>query len=72
MSDFKIGRRTILKGAAVVGAAQLVAPRARAAGTEGPVKIGIDNAKATPEAARRFLEQAAFGPSPSDALAVQI
>lgn len=35
------------------------------------VKIGIDNPKCTPEAARRFLEQAAFGPSPSDALAVQ-
>ncbi|HEX4385380.1 MAG TPA: ABC transporter substrate-binding protein [Myxococcales bacterium] len=43
MSDFKIGRRSILKGAAVVGAAQLVAPRARAASTEGPVKIGLDD-----------------------------
>ena len=35
------------------------------------VKIGIDNPKATPEAARRFLEQAAFGPSPVGALSVQ-
>ena len=35
------------------------------------VQVGIDNPKATPEAARRFLEQAAFGPSPSDVLAVQ-
>jgi len=36
-----------------------------------PVKIGIDNPTVSPAAARRFLEQAAFGPSPSDALAVQ-
>lgn len=35
------------------------------------VKIGIDNPKCSPAAARRFLEQAAFGPSPADALAVQ-
>lgn len=35
------------------------------------VKIGIDNPKASPAAARRFLEQAAFGPTPADALAVQ-
>jgi len=35
------------------------------------VKVGIDNPKASPAAARRFLEQAAFGPTPNDALAVQ-
>ncbi len=35
------------------------------------VKVGIDSPKATPAAARRFLEQAAFGPTPADALAVQ-
>jgi hypothetical protein len=31
----------------------------------------VQNAKVTPAAARRFLEQAAFGPSPTDAEAVQ-
>jgi len=36
-----------------------------------PVQVGVANAKASPAAARRFLEQAAFGPTPSDAEYVQ-
>ncbi len=36
-----------------------------------PVYVGLKNAKATAAGARRFLEQAAFGPTPADALSVQ-
>jgi uncharacterized protein (DUF1800 family) len=36
-----------------------------------PVQIGVQNAKASAAAARRFLEQAAFGPTPGDAAHVQ-
>jgi uncharacterized protein (DUF1800 family) len=36
-----------------------------------PVQIGVQNPKVSPAAARRFLEQAAFGPSPSDATHLQ-
>lgn len=36
-----------------------------------PVQVGISNAQVSAAAARRFLEQAAFGPTPSDAANVQ-
>jgi uncharacterized protein (DUF1800 family) len=36
-----------------------------------PVQIGIANAQVSAAAARRFLEQAAFGPTPTDAATVQ-
>ena len=36
-----------------------------------PVQIGVPNAQVSSAAARRFLEQAAFGPTPSDAANVQ-
>jgi uncharacterized protein (DUF1800 family) len=36
-----------------------------------PIYIGVANAKVTPAAARRFLQQAAFGPTPADAERVQ-
>jgi uncharacterized protein (DUF1800 family) len=35
------------------------------------VQVGVANAKASAAAARRFLEQAAFGPTPTDAAHVQ-
>ncbi len=35
------------------------------------VQVGVANAQATPAAARRFLQQAAFGPTPNDASTVQ-
>jgi len=38
---------------------------------EFPVEIGVASQKVSPAAARRFLEQAAFGPSPSDATHLQ-
>ncbi len=36
-----------------------------------PVNVGVPNPLVSPSAARRFLEQAAFGPSPPDAAHVQ-
>ena len=36
-----------------------------------PVQIGVASAQASAAAARRFLEQAAFGPTPTDAATVQ-
>lgn len=36
-----------------------------------PLQVGIANPKVSAAAARRFLEQAAFGPSPTDIAAVQ-
>jgi hypothetical protein len=35
------------------------------------VRVGVANAKASPVAARRFLEQAGFGPNSNDAMRVQ-
>lgn len=35
------------------------------------VQVGVQNAVVSPSAARRFLEQAAFGPTPNDAAHVQ-
>ena len=42
-------------------------------GTSAPyaIQIGVANPKVSPAAARRFLEQAAFGPSPESAAQVQ-
>jgi hypothetical protein len=36
-----------------------------------PVQVGVQNPLVSPAAARRFLEQAAFGPTPADAAHVQ-
>ena len=36
-----------------------------------PVQVGVANAVVSPSAARRFLQQAAFGPTPADAAHVQ-
>ncbi len=36
-----------------------------------PVNVGVPNPLVSPSASRRFLEQAAFGPSPADAAHVQ-
>ena len=36
-----------------------------------PLTVGVPNAKVTPAAARRFLEQAAFGPSSADIEGIQ-
>lgn len=36
-----------------------------------PVQVGVQNPQVSPSAARRFLEQAAFGPTPAEAAHVQ-
>ena len=53
------------------GATTLIVSTGSTSSTAFPVTIGISSPQVTAAAARRFLEQAAFGPSPSDALAVQ-
>ncbi len=54
-----------------VGTGQIVVTNASSASAPFAVNIGIQNALASPAAARRFLERAAFGPSPADAAHVQ-
>jgi uncharacterized protein (DUF1800 family) len=53
------------------GAATLTVINAKLNSLPFPVQIGLAAPKVTPAAARRFLEQAAFGPSPNDAEQVQ-
>jgi uncharacterized protein (DUF1800 family) len=53
------------------GAGSLVVNNGSIASQAFPVQIGIQNAQQSPAAARRFLEQAAFGPTPTDAATVQ-
>ena len=53
------------------GAGSLVVSNGSVASQAFPVQIGIQNALESPAAARRFLEQAAFGPTPTDAATVQ-
>jgi hypothetical protein len=55
----------------VSGAASITVCNASVTSAPFPVQIGVANAQVTAAAARRFLEQAAFGPSPSDAANVQ-
>jgi uncharacterized protein (DUF1800 family) len=65
------GVLTISGFAAQSGAANLTVANGAAVSAAFPVQIGIPNAKASAAAARRFLERAAFGPTPSDAAHVQ-
>ena len=53
------------------GANSLIVSNGTVKSAPRTITVGMQNAKVSPAAARRFLEQAAFGPSPSDALAVQ-
>lgn len=53
------------------GPGTLVVSNGSAASQPAQVQIGIPNAVVSSAAARRFLEQAAFGPTPSDANNVQ-
>ncbi len=53
------------------GAASVAVSNGSSSSQAFPVQVGIANAQVSAAAARRFLEQAAFGPTPSDAAAVQ-
>ena len=55
----------------VSGAASMTVSNGPAVSAPFPVQVGVANAQVTAAAARRFLEQAAFGPSPADAANVQ-
>jgi uncharacterized protein (DUF1800 family) len=57
--------------AAATGQVNLVVSNGAAASAPLAVQVGNPNAVVSAAAARRFLEQAAFGPSPSDAANVQ-
>jgi uncharacterized protein (DUF1800 family) len=53
------------------GQASITVSNGAAVSPPFPVQIGIQNAQVSTAAARRFLEQAAFGPTPADAAHVQ-
>ncbi len=55
----------------VSGLANVTVSNGSAVSQPFPVQIGVPNAQVSSAAARRFLEQAAFGPTPSDAANVQ-
>ena len=53
------------------GAATITVSNGAVTSAEFMVQVGVQNALVSAAAARRFLEQAAFGPSPADAQTVQ-
>jgi uncharacterized protein (DUF1800 family) len=53
------------------GAVSLIVSNGAQASAPYPVQVGVPNAVVSAAAARRFLEQAAFGPTPADAAHVQ-
>ena len=62
---------TVSGFASVSGAGSVTVSNGSAVSMPFPVQVGIAGAQVTAAAARRFLEQGAFGPSPSDAANVQ-
>jgi len=65
------GTLTVTGFASVSGAGSLTVSNGSLVSPAFPVQIGLANALVSSAAARRFLEQAAFGPTPSDASNVQ-
>jgi hypothetical protein len=57
--------------AGTAGAYSLTVTNGSLASQPVQVQVGVQNALVSPAAARRFLEQAAFGPTPADAAHVQ-
>ena len=53
------------------GAGSLIVSNGSIDSAAFPVQIGVQNPQVSPAAARRFLEQGAFGPTPTDATTVQ-
>ncbi len=56
---------------AQAGSANLVVSNGAIASLPYPLQVGVSNPLVTSSAARRFLQQAAFGPTPTDAAHVQ-
>ncbi len=65
------GSLTVTGFASVSGAGSLTVSNGSLVSPAFPVQVGLANALVSSAAARRFLEQAAFGPTPSDASNVQ-
>lgn len=55
----------------VSGSANMTVSNGSTVSKPFPVQVGLTNAQVSAAAARRFLEQAAFGPTPTDAANVQ-
>jgi hypothetical protein len=70
-ATFSNGTLTVVGFSSVSGAANITVSNGSAISQPFPVHIGVANAQVSSAAARRFLEQAAFGPTPSDASSVQ-
>ncbi len=62
---------TVSGFAGTAGSVSLMVSNGPVASQPFPVQVGISNPQVSAAAARRFLEQAAFGPTPADALHVQ-
>ena len=65
------GSLTVSGLATQSGAANLTVSNGSVTSAAFPVQVGVPNAQVSAAAARRFLEQAAFGPTPTDAATVQ-
>jgi len=70
-TTLSVGVLTASGFASVSGAESVTVSNGTVVSQPFPVQVGIANAQVTAAAARRFLEQAAFGPSPADASNVQ-
>ena len=71
IAAYSAGSLTISGFSAQSGAAALTVSNGSVVSAPFTVQVGVPNALVSAAAARRFLEQAAFGPTPSDATNVQ-
>lgn len=71
VSSFTATTLTVSGFAPLSGMANVVVSNGSLASQPYPVQVGVPNALVSSSAARRFLEQAAFGPTPADAAHVQ-
>ena len=70
-TTFSNGSLTVTGFYGQSGTANMTVSNSSAISPPFPVQIGVQNAAVSAAAARRFLEQAAFGPTPADATHVQ-
>jgi uncharacterized protein (DUF1800 family) len=70
-TSYSGGALTVSGFAAQSGTANMTVSNGSVSSAAFPVQVGIANAQVSAAAARRFLQQAAFGPTPADAATVQ-
>jgi uncharacterized protein (DUF1800 family) len=70
-TTFSSGPLTVTGFASLSGTGQITVSNGAATSKPVTVQIGASNAQVSSAAARRFLEQAAFGPTPNEAANVQ-